>query len=86
VLVDTAAAPAVGGGEVETDKYELKGRSMAVLLVPRVPAEQATNGNGTSGVAAKTPGLPGTSDNSGVAAGTAARDMKIQREEQKATA
>jgi hypothetical protein len=81
VLIDTAASPATGGGEVETEKYDLKGRSMAVLVVPRVAAEQPANGNGSSGVAAKTPGLPGTSDNSGVAAGTAARDLKTQREE-----
>jgi hypothetical protein len=57
-----------------------------VLLVPRVPAEEPPNGNGQSAVAAKTPGLPGTSDNSGVAAATAARDLKTQREKEKAPA
>jgi isoamylase len=86
VLVDTAASPATGGGAVETEKYELKGRSMVVLVVPRVPAEEPTNGNGKNAAAAKTPGLPGTADNSGVAAGTAARDLKGQRDKEKATA
>ncbi|HEV3304671.1 MAG TPA: glycogen debranching protein GlgX, partial [Planctomycetaceae bacterium] len=86
VLVDTAASPATGRGAVETEKYELKGRSMVVLVVPRVPAEEPTNGNGKNAAAAKTPGLPGTADNSGVAAGTAARDLKGQRDKEKATA
>jgi hypothetical protein len=80
VLVDTAASPATGGGTVETEKYDLKGRSMAVLVVPRVPAEESTNGNGKNAAAAKPPGLPGTADNSGVAAGTAARDLQGHRE------
>jgi isoamylase len=86
VLVDTAASPATGGGAVETEKYDLKGRSMAVLVVPRVPAEESTNGNGKNAAAAKPPGLPGTADNSGVAAGTAARDLQGHRETQKAAA
>jgi len=83
VLVDTAMSPPTADGVVETGKYDLKGRSMAVLLVPRVPAEEPTNGNGKNAAAAKTPGLPGTADNSGVAAGTAARDLQGQREKDK---
>jgi hypothetical protein len=86
ILIDTAATPATGGGPVETEKYELKGRSMVVLVVPRVPAEEATNGNGQAVTAATGPGRPGTSDDSGVAAGTAARDLKMQRDKEKATA
>jgi hypothetical protein len=86
VLVDTAMSPPTADGVVETAKYDLKGRSMAVLLVPRVPADASTNGNGKNAAAAKAPGLPGTADNSGVAAGTAARDLKTQRDKEKATA
>jgi isoamylase len=84
VLVDTAASPATGGGEVETEKYDLKGRSMAVLIVPRVPAEETTNGNGKSTLTAKAPGLPGTADNAGVAAGTSARDLQLKQDQQMA--
>jgi hypothetical protein len=82
VLIDTAASPATGGGEVETEKYDLKGRSMAVLIVPRVPTEETTNGNGKSSLPAKTPGLPGTSDNAGVTAGTSARDLQLKQDQQ----
>jgi isoamylase len=79
VLVDTAAPPTVGT-QLDTLKYELKGRSMAVLLVPRVPEEVAANGQTNNGAAAAAPAAVASPDASGVANATAARDTKTQNE------
>ena len=75
VLIDTAALPAAGT-EIDGLKYELKGRSMAVLLVPRVPAEEAANGQTNNGAAAAKPAQSASPDASGVANATAVRDQK----------
>jgi isoamylase len=85
VLVDTAA-PATAGTQLDTLKYELKGRSMAVLLVPRVAAEVSPNGHTSNGVTAAKPALPASPDASGVANATAARDKQTPKETEKVAA